>query len=73
VPSGEEAQTPFTAPQPDEDEAIVEDVSEAPDTPLAEKSESLPKMKSITVEEWIQANPQPPLWMRYAFLLQRGS
>ncbi|EIN10746.1 heat shock protein Hsp90 [Punctularia strigosozonata HHB-11173 SS5] len=63
----EETQTPSEIPeskpsQDDEDEAIVEDDSDAPETPAEEVKP--PKMKSITVEEWIQANPQPPLWMR---------
>ncbi|KAI0368136.1 heat shock protein Hsp90 [Pilatotrama ljubarskyi] len=44
----------------DEDEAVVEDVDEEKET--EEKRE--PKMKSITVEEWIQLNSQPPIWMR---------
>ncbi|KAI0824788.1 heat shock protein Hsp90 [Trametes gibbosa] len=45
----------------DEDEAVVEDVSEEEPT-VEEKRE--PKMKPITVEEWIQLNSQPPIWMR---------
>lgn len=47
----------------DEDEAVVEDVSDAPQTPLAEEAKEV-KTKSVIVEEWVQANPQPPIWMR---------
>ncbi|KAI9001433.1 heat shock protein Hsp90 [Trametes punicea] len=44
----------------DEDEAIVEDVSDEKEA--EEKRE--PKLKPITVEEWIHLNSQPPIWMR---------
>ncbi|KAI0327766.1 heat shock protein Hsp90 [Cubamyces sp. BRFM 1775] len=43
----------------DEDEAVVEEVD---DEKEAEKRE--PKMKPVTVEEWVQLNSQPPIWMR---------
>ena len=43
----------------DEDEAVVEDVTE---------SEKTPKTKEIIVGEWIHMNSQPPIWMRYAIL-----
>lgn len=39
----------------DEDEAVVEDVTE---------SDKPPKTKEITVEEWLHMNSQPPIWMR---------
>jgi heat shock protein 90kDa beta len=44
----------------DEDEAIVEAVADADE---AKKPES-PKTKTIVVDEWIQLNPHPPIWMR---------
>ncbi|OJT08017.1 Endoplasmin, partial [Trametes pubescens] len=44
----------------DEDEAVVEDVSDESE-PAAKRE---PKMKPITVEEWLQLNSQPPIWMR---------
>ncbi|KZT72468.1 HSP90-domain-containing protein [Daedalea quercina L-15889] len=44
-----------TAPETDEDEAVVEDVTE---------SDKTPKTKEVTVEEWIHMNSQPPIWMR---------
>lgn len=40
----------------DEDEAIVEDVVDEVPEP--------PKTKDVVVDEWIQLNPQPPIWMR---------
>ena len=46
-----------TADPTDNDEVIVEDV--------AEESEKLPKLKSVTIDEWRHLNSQPPLWMRY--------
>ncbi|KAI9066781.1 heat shock protein Hsp90 [Trametes sanguinea] len=55
-PQSEETEQPET----DEDEALVEDAEEEKET--EEKRE--PKMKPITVEEWIQLNSQPPIWMR---------
>lgn len=44
----------------DEEEAIIEDV------PADEEKETPQKMKTIDVEEWLQLNPHPPLWSRYA-------
>ena len=44
----------------DEDEAVVEEVDDEKET--EQKRE--PKMKPVTVEEWIQLNSQPPIWMR---------
>ncbi|KAH9844178.1 heat shock protein Hsp90 [Rhodofomes roseus] len=52
VPDEESAKE---APEIDEDEAIVEDVTESDETP---------KTKEITVEEWIHMNSQSPIWMR---------
>ncbi|KAI0775934.1 heat shock protein Hsp90 [Trametes elegans] len=43
----------------DDEEAVVEEVNEENE---AEGRE--PKMKPVTVEEWIQLNSQPPIWMR---------
>lgn len=40
----------------DEDEAVMED--EKPEEKKA------PKTKTVTVEEWVQLNPEPPIWMR---------
>ena len=42
----------------DEDEAIVEDVTEE------DEVEKPKPTKSVTVEEWIHLNSQPPIWMR---------
>ncbi|CDO71337.1 hypothetical protein BN946_scf184908.g95 [Trametes cinnabarina] len=46
-------------PAADDDEAVVEDAEEKS---AEEKRE--PRLKPITVEEWIQLNSQPPIWMR---------
>ncbi|KAJ7228675.1 Hsp90 protein-domain-containing protein [Mycena pura] len=44
----------------DSDEAIVEE-----DTPEVKEAEVLPpKMKTVVVDEWVQLNALPPLWMR---------
>lgn len=43
----------------DEDEAIIEDADDA------EKAE--PKTRTVLVDDWVQLNAQPPLWMRYVF------
>jgi hypothetical protein len=32
--------------------------------PVIEEETAPKKMKSVQVTEWVQANPQPPLWMR---------
>jgi heat shock protein beta len=46
----------------DDDEVLIEDVpteEEAkPEVPV------VPKTKKITVDEWVHANPQPPIWTR---------
>ncbi|KAJ3930013.1 MAG: Hsp90 protein-domain-containing protein [Lentinula lateritia] len=42
----------------DTDEAVIEDVSEEEQTPAP------PKMKSITVDEWVRLNGHPPIWTR---------
>ncbi len=43
----------------DEDEAVVEDVTEK-----EEKAKKSPKTKQIQVDEWLRLNSQPPIWMR---------
>ena len=40
----------------DEDEAVVEDVTEEVEKPK--------ETKTVTVEEWVHLNSQPPIWMR---------
>ncbi|KAF5370105.1 hypothetical protein D9758_001068 [Tetrapyrgos nigripes] len=45
----------------DEDEAIVEDVEEAPEE---EQSPAPPKLKTILVDQWQHLNSQPPIWQR---------
>ena len=45
----------------DDDEVLIEDVpteEEKPEEPV------VPKTKKITVDEWVHANPQPPIWTR---------
>lgn len=44
----------------DEEEGVVEDVVEEAEEATPEP----PKMKTITVEEWIRLNGQAPLWQR---------
>lgn len=45
----------------DDDEALIEDVI----TGGEEKPEPVvPKTKQITIDEWVHANPQPPIWTR---------
>ncbi|KAI1789557.1 heat shock protein Hsp90 [Ganoderma leucocontextum] len=44
----------------DEDEAVVEDVTEKDE----EKLKKSPKTKQIQVDEWLRLNSQPPIWMR---------
>lgn len=46
----------------DDDEVLIEDVP----TEEEEKTEKpvVPKTKKITVDEWVHANPQPPIWTR---------
>ncbi|KAG6880046.1 hypothetical protein C0992_007363 [Termitomyces sp. T32_za158] len=44
----------------DEDEAIVEELTEESEA----KESQPPKMKSVVVEEWTQLNVQPPIWAR---------
>lgn len=45
----------------DEDEAIVEEISEDEEKTPEEKEI---KMKSVVVDEWMHLNPMPPLWLR---------
>ena len=45
----------------DDDEALIEDIpteEEKSDEPV------VPKAKRVTVDEWVHANPQPPIWTR---------
>ncbi|KAL9712700.1 hypothetical protein Ac2012v2_003937 [Leucoagaricus gongylophorus] len=44
---------------PDEDEAVVEEVSEDRD-----ENPPAPKMKKMIIDEWEQLNAQPPIWTR---------
>lgn len=54
--------TPEEKRQVDDDEVTMEEVlSEADHVDVEDPS---PKMKSVLVEEWVQLNSQPPLWMR---------
>ncbi|TFK43547.1 Hsp90 protein-domain-containing protein [Crucibulum laeve] len=55
-----ESEPTTSATDEDEDEAIVEEVTkdeEKPEPPA-------PKMKNVTVEEWVRLNAQAPLWTR---------
>jgi hypothetical protein len=52
-----------STPLAEDEEAVVEDVEESNETSPVEETKPQ-KMKSVHVEEWIQANPHPPLWMR---------
>ena len=45
----------------DDDEALVEDVSD--------DDGKEPETKKVTVEEWMHINPMPPVWMRCASTL----
>lgn len=47
----------------DDDEAVVEDVVEG------ETKEPEQKTKTVVIDEWVQLNPQPPIWMRFVFFL----
>ena len=60
-----------TAPEPekedvkvelDDDEVLIEDVP----TEEEKKQEEpvVPKTKKITIDEWVHANSQPPIWTR---------
>jgi heat shock protein 90kDa beta len=46
----------------DDSEALIEDVlteeEKKPEVPV------VPKTKQITVDEWVHANAQPPIWTR---------
>ncbi|KAK7695990.1 hypothetical protein QCA50_000630 [Cerrena zonata] len=58
-----ETEAPIPSPSPesdetDEDEAIVEETIEEV------KKEEEPKTKTVAVDEWVQLNKQPPIWMR---------
>ena len=43
----------------DEEEAVVEDV-----TDKDEETTKEPKMKEVVVDDWVRLNSQPPIWMR---------
>ncbi|KZT24521.1 HSP90-domain-containing protein [Neolentinus lepideus HHB14362 ss-1] len=59
VPVVEEAEEKVTSEKSgDEDEAVVEEVEEE------EEEEKPVKTKTVHVEEWVQLNPEPPIWMR---------
>jgi hypothetical protein len=47
----------------DEEVPVVEDEETSPAKDTTEETKPK-KMKSVQVTEWIQANPQPPLWVR---------
>ena len=61
---------PETASEPEKDSTIELDDDEAliEDTPIEEEEKSdepvVPKTKKVTVDEWVHANPQPPIWTR---------
>jgi heat shock protein beta len=60
----EAVQTPVeTAAADDEEAAIVEDEATSSAEDATEETKPQP-MKSVQVAEWIQANPQAPLWQR---------
>jgi hypothetical protein len=65
-----ESATPEAIPKPletstgdDDEAAIVEEEDTSPAEDATEETKPQ-KMKSVQVAEWVQANPQPPLWMR---------
>jgi heat shock protein beta len=62
TPDASETPKASASAEVDEEEAIVEEeTSEDEDKPVDEVK---PKMKTVIVDEWVQANPQPPIWMR---------
>ena len=60
-PSSDETSTEQSSGE--DGEAVVEDVNDTPETTLEEVGKV--KMKTVVIEEWSQANPQPPIWMRF--------
>lgn len=70
VEEDELTEEPETVPEPeedsttglDDDEALIEDV------PIEEEKKpeepAVPKTKTITIDEWVHANSQPPIWTR---------
>ena len=70
IEEDELSKEPETVPEPEEDETIELDDDEVliEDVPAEEgkKPEEpvVPKTKKITVDEWVHANPQPPIWTR---------
>ncbi|KAG6854796.1 hypothetical protein C0991_001223 [Blastosporella zonata] len=61
-PAAEATEISEPAEVNDDDEAIVEEVAEESEA----KEPEPPKMKSITIDEWVQLNVQPPVWARDA-------
>lgn len=62
VPIDEEPASEVPAPKvdsEDEDEAVVEEVSE-----INEEEEAKPKTKTVVVDAWDHLNAAPPLWQR---------
>ncbi|KAJ3830537.1 Hsp90 protein-domain-containing protein [Lentinula raphanica] len=47
-----------TSDDEDSDEAVIEDVTEAEQTPASQKT------KTVVVDEWVRLNGQPPIWTR---------
>jgi len=45
----------------DDDEVLIEDVISDEEK---EQEPAVPKTKKITVDEWVHANPHPPIWTR---------
>jgi len=54
---------PVKTPGTDDEEPVIEEETTSPAEDGAEET-APKKMKSVQVTEWVQANPQPPLWMR---------
>ena len=46
----------------DDDEVLIEDVPAEEE--IKPEEPVVPKTKRITVDEWVHANPQPPIWTR---------
>jgi heat shock protein 90kDa beta len=60
----EAIQKPVETPSADEEEAaIIEEEATSPAEDATEETKPQ-AMKSVQVAEWVQANPQPPLWQR---------
>lgn len=48
----------------DEEEAVVEEETDNDEELEPEPEVKLPKMKTVTTEEWVHMNSQPPIWTR---------